>query len=103
MYIGEKLMSNDKKRISKKATLLFAFLLIAIIIGSILTINYYGPRPSANDNQQEQENNPPENPDESLLVIPESPLGTLGIIVALIAAFSAFAVVKKRRIPLTSF
>jgi hypothetical protein len=46
--------------------------------------------------RDQPESTPPEIPEEPELVIPESPIGLLGLISALVAAFGLFAVMKNR-------
>ncbi len=54
----------------------------------------------SNTTSNAQENSQPtttEIPEESMFVIPENPVGTLGIISALTAAFVIFALINKRK------
>ena len=52
---------------------------------------------SENTEDNQLQSNPHENPEEPQLVIPESPIGTLGLVNALAAGFGMFAILKKRR------
>ena len=83
---------------SKKATLLIALAVILIVLTASYTINYYntaqntGETPSQNPPEE-----PPETPEGPQFVIPESPLGTLGLISALAAGFGMFTIIMKKR------
>ena len=79
---------------SKKIMLLVICTIILIVLVASYSINYRNI-PKNTENNQPQ-NNPPENT-EPQLVIPESRLGTLGLISALATGFGMFALLKKRR------
>lgn len=80
---------------SKKIMLLVICTIILIVLVASYSMNYRNIPESSEDNQPQ--NNPPENTEEPQLVIPESPIGTLGLISALAAGFGMFALLKKRR------
>jgi hypothetical protein len=81
-------------KVSKKK-LLLSLLALACIIAVVFTAVYYNTAETAEENPPQ--GNPPENPEEPQLVVPESPIGTLGLISALAAGFGTFTIIKKRR------
>lgn len=80
---------------SKKIMLLVICTIILIVLVASYSMNYHNIPKNTEDNQPQ--NNPPENTEEPQLVIPESPIGTLGLISALAAGFGMFTIMKKRR------
>jgi hypothetical protein len=87
LYIGIK--------VSRKKMLLSAILLGCIIVVISFAAIYYNT--SGNPEETQPQGSSPENAEGPLLVIPESPTGTLGLISALAAGFGMFTIVKKRR------
>lgn len=81
-------------RMSKKKALLLILALICIVI--IIFYMMQSPSYDQNTEEDQTQSNPPENPKEPQLVIPESPLGTLGLISALAAGFGIFEIIKKK-------
>jgi hypothetical protein len=93
-------------KVSKKK-LLLSLLAVACIFIAVFTAVYYNTTENIEENQP-QGNSPeipeesqipeePEIPEEPQLVIPESPVGTLGLITALAAGFGTFTIMKKRK------
>jgi len=72
---------------------------MCIFLAVFYAVNYLNA--GAQSQPQNTESQPQSNPLESLegpeLVIPESPIGTLGLISALAAGFGIFAIMKKRK------
>lgn len=79
---------------SKKIMLLVICTIILIVLVASYSMNYRNIPKNTEDNQPQ--NNPPENTEEPQLVIPESPIGALGLISALAAGFGMFIIMKKR-------
>ncbi len=79
-------------------------LILLAIIGIALTLLYIldGSRlpqdttPQTTEGDQTQ-NNPPENIESPEFVIPENPLGTLGLISATAMGFGVFTLISRRR------
>ena len=69
--------------------------IILIALVAFYFMNYRNISENTEDNQPQS--NPPENTEEPQLVIPENPIGTLGLISALAAGFGMFAIMKRRR------
>ena len=77
----------------KKTALLIALVSLGIIVGYFLAANYY--RGQSNPQGTTQPPQTPEQPNHPPLVVPENPIGTIGIMATLIAALSIFALKKK--------
>jgi len=71
-------------------------LLIPVCIATILAYAIYNYSALTLSTQENQPQNPPpsEGPE---LEVPESPLGTIGLITAITAAFGLFAVIKQKK------
>jgi len=80
---------------SRKKLALGLLILACIILVVSYTILYYNTAQSTEENQPQD--NTPESPEGPQLVVPESPVGTLGLISALAAGFGIFTITKKRR------
>ena len=80
---------------SRRKLSLVLLILACIILVVSYTVLYYNTAQSTEESQPQ--NNPPENSEGPQLVIPESPVGTLGLIGALAAGFGTFTIMKKRR------
>lgn len=80
---------------SKKIMLLVICSVVFIVLVASYFMNYRNV-PEGSENNQPQ-NNPSEDTEEPQLVIPESPIGTLGLISALAAGFGMFTIMKKKR------
>jgi len=75
--------------------LLVISIIILIVLVAFYFMSYRNISENTEDNQPQS--NPPESTEEPQLVIPENPIGTLGLISALAAGFGMFAILKKRR------
>jgi len=80
---------------SRKSLLIILLAVVSIFL--ILIVSYGFNNNIAKSSENSPQNNPPESPEEPLFVIPENPVGTLGMISALAAAFVIFASIKKKR------
>jgi len=69
--------------------------LILVVLVAFFSFNYRDV-PTNTENDQPPSTSP-ENTEGPQLVIPETPIGTLGLINALAAGFGMFAILKKRR------
>ena len=89
----------------KKLSLGFLILICIILIVSYTILHYNAakiteenqPQDNPADNPEVPQDNPADNPEGPLLVIPETPVGTLGLISALAGGFGTFTIMKKRR------
>ena len=82
--------------VSKKTfACVIALALVFIILATFYIMN--NPNTIQSTEEDQPQNNPPESPEEPQLVVPESPIGTLGLISALAAGFGIFTIMKKRR------
>jgi len=75
----------------KSLLILLAILCLALVLS--YTLINYNPAQNTEVNQPQSTPPPSEGPE---LVIPEAPLGILGLISALVVAFGIFAMAKKR-------
>jgi len=77
----------------------FVISLALVCISQILlfSFGYFNTSGGGVSSEEPPQNNPPEIPESPVFVVPESPIGTLGLTIALAAAFGVFAVVKKRK------
>ena len=72
--------------------------LALVCISQILVVSYnLHYNNIAKSSESQPQNNPPDLPEGPEFVIPESPIGTLGLISALAAGFGMFAIMKKRK------
>ena len=74
-------------------------LLIAVICAGIILIyalNFANQPSAAAETPSEPTSDNSDNPDGPLFVIPESPLGTLGLFSGVAAAFVIFGVIRKK-------
>jgi len=78
---------------SRRKLVIIVLTLVCIILAISYTLNFY----KAKSSNGQPENPPAENPEGPEFMVPESPIGILGIISALAAAFGVFAVAKKRK------
>jgi hypothetical protein len=81
-------------KLSKKRMLLIAFAAILMFIAAIYLTSYNDIAQSTADAPSP---NSLENPEGFLFAVPESPVGTLGMIGALAAAFVMFTIIMKKR------
>lgn len=85
-------MSKRRKILAFLIVLLAAFVLLVVV---------YDPFPhNPNTNRVPTANGSPDNTNVPKFVVPESPLGTLGILAAFAAALGAFGLLKKRNYPI---
>ncbi len=82
---------------SKRKILLLALLLMFLALLTLYMLNFRAPAQSTLANPPPIDNNP-ENPKAPVLVVPENPLGTLGMISALAAGFGLFVMTKKKKL-----
>ena len=80
---------------SKKKMFLVMCTIVLVVLVAFYFVNYRDV-PANTENDQPQSTSP-ENTEGPQLVIPETPIGTLGLISALAAGFGMFALLKKRR------
>jgi len=72
--------------------------LALVCISQILVVSYnLHYNNIAKSSESQPQSNPPDLPEGPGFVIPESPIGTLGLISALAAGFGMFAIMKKRK------
>lgn len=97
MFINsaENTLSTGERELRRKKLLAILLLLLFGILFTVFLVNELskpGNSNPPNDNPpiDNTSNNPPE------LVIPESPIGTVGLVVAFTAALSIFALFKRR-------
>ena len=79
---------------SKRKSLLILLAIICLAI--VLFYAIYGNNMVQNTGENQPESNSPPS-EEPEFVVPESPLGVLGLISALSAGFGMFRIMKKRR------
>ena len=79
---------------SKRKSLLILLAIICLAI--VLFYAIYGNNMAQNTGENQPESNSPPS-EEPEFVVPESPLGVLGLISALSAGFGMFRIMKKRR------
>ena len=81
---------------SKKILLVISLAIVCISLILVVSYNLYYNGVAKNSENQPQ-NNPSDLPEGPEFVIPESPIGTLGLMSALAAAFGIFAIANKRK------
>ncbi|TRZ53363.1 MAG: hypothetical protein D4S01_01505 [Dehalococcoidia bacterium] len=74
-----------------------AFLVAIVCLSLILTASYLFNQNNIAKSEPQPQSDFAEAPGGSLLVIPESSIGTLGILGALAGAFGMFVILKKRK------
>lgn len=75
-------------------------LLLLFLIGIVLFLVLYDPFPrNPNNNEIPPANGSSDNTNVPKFVVPENPLGTLGIVAAFAAAVGAFGLLKKGKYP----
>jgi len=79
---------------SRRKLVVIVLTLVCIILAVSYILNYYN---KAKSSEGQPENTPTETQEGPEFVVPESPIGILGIISALAVAFGLFAVAKKRK------
>ena len=89
-------------KMSWKKLLLVLAALFCIIL-AVFYMGYHNIGKNAENQPQkippetQPQDNPPDLPEGPEFVVPESPIGTLGLISALATAFGIFAITKKRK------
>jgi len=84
---------------SKGKILLLAFILLFLTLSALYVLNYRTPaqttlaNPPTNDNPT----NDTDKPKSPVLVVPENPIGTIGMLTALMAGFGLFIITKKKK------
>jgi hypothetical protein len=78
---------------SKRKTLLILLTIICLVIVVLSTIYNYSPTQATQEDEPQSNTLPSEGPE---FVVPESPMGTIGLISALAAASAIFALKKKK-------
>ena len=81
---------------SKKILLAISLALVCLSLILVVSYNLYYNGVAKNSESQPQDN-PSDLPEGPEFVIPEGPIGTLGLVSALAAAFGIFAVANKRK------
>ena len=81
---------------SKKMLLAISLALVCLSLILVVSYNLYYNGVAKNSESQPQDN-PSDLPEGPEFVIPEGPIGTLGLVSALAAAFGIFAVASKRK------
>jgi len=81
---------------SKKILLAISLALVCLSLILVVSYNLYYNGVAKNSESQPQVN-PSDLPEGPEFVIPEGPIGTLGLVSALAAAFGIFAVANKRK------
>lgn len=81
---------------SKKMLLAISLALVCLSLILVVSYNLYYNGVAKNSESQPQDN-PSDLPEGPEFVIPEGPIGTLGLVSALAAAFGIFAVANKRK------
>lgn len=82
---------------SKKVVFIISLAIVCISLILIVAYNL-GYNGIAKNSENQPQNGSPDLPEGPEFVIPESPIGTLGLISALVAAFWMFAIANKRKI-----
>lgn len=84
----------------RRKILLFALLLLFLVLAALYLLNFRAPAKTMLANSPPNNNptdNNPENPKGPVLVVPENPFGTLGMMSALAAGFGLFAMKKTKK------
>lgn len=80
----------------KKILLLVTTICVALTL--IIALNMLNASPQTQDNSQPTTPiTSATTPDETVFVVPENPVGTVGIVTAIAAAFTLFTAIKKRK------
>ena len=91
------LLSGVKMSKKKTLLLLLAIICVAIILAYTMNLNSASPNTPENQSGNHSETSEQETPEGPMFVVPENPLGTLGLISAFVVAFGVFALKKKAR------
>jgi len=85
---------------SKRKILLFALILLFLVLSTLYLLNYRTPNDTTLASPPPQ-NNPTSDgestPKGPVLTVPESPIGTIGMISALMAGLGLFATTKRKK------
>ena len=81
---------------SRKRLLIIIITIVCVLLILIAAYNINTNTPKTSENPPPN-NSPEENLPESIFVIPENPVGTLGLISAIATALAVFAIANKRK------